>query len=184
MRAKEEETRKAFQQKQFRKQRQEQAQRIRKLTDELGLIDDCPLPSQYSWKEGMTVEKIERIADGRFGDDYYYDGNILPTDTAMLMKWAEFLECSTDYLLGLSEDPTPAAERKTVSEPDTLTAEWKTGTPTEVGDYVVVAGCSLKETAGCTTKTIKHWNGTEFVDEKTNVRFDLTVYRWLMLPEV
>ena len=47
----------------------------------------------------MTVKEIERIAEGRFGDDYYYNGDLLPTDTSTLVKWAEFLECSTDYLL-------------------------------------------------------------------------------------
>ena len=185
-RAKEEKARKEIQQKQFRKQRQEQAQRIRRLTDELGLIDECPLPPDYSWKPGLTVKNIERWAEGDFGDEYFYDADIVPTQVKSLREWMELLECSADYLLGLTDDPTPAAERGPVSGSDTnlpTPAGWSTGDPMEIGDYVVVAGHPLTEMAGCTVRTIRHWDGTEFVDEKTNVRLDLRVYRWVQLPE-
>ena len=186
-RAKEEEARKEIQQKQFRRERQEQAQRIRRLTDELGLIDMCELPAQYSWNKGVAVKEIERIADGRFGDDHYYDGNILPTDTSTLMKWAEFLECSTDYLLGLTEDPAPAEEHGPVSEPDTKSgaqAEWSTGTPTAYGDYAVRAGVGPEESPKSCRYRFLRWNGGAWVTIENGTPVRDTVYRWYKLPEV
>ena len=168
---------------QYRKERQEQAQRIRRLTDELGLIDECPLPSQYSWNKDMTVKEIERIAEGRFGDDHYYNGDLLPTDTSTLVKWAEFLECSTDYLLGRAEDPAPASERKTCPDPDTV-RKWGTGDPKEPGLYVVIAGYPPKEADNNSMRAIKFWDGGGWYNERTHAPFDLTVYRWYQLPEV
>jgi len=182
-REKAEAARKELQQKQYRKERQEQAQRIRRLTDELGLIDECPLPSQYSWNKDMTVKEIERIAEGRFGDDYYYNGDLLPTDTSTLVKWAEFLECSTDYLLGRAEDPAPASERKTCPDPDTV-RKWGTGDPKEPGLYVVIAGYPPKEADNNSMRAIKFWDGGGWYNERTHAPFDLTVYRWYQLPEV
>ena len=186
-REKAEAARKELQQKQYRKERQEQAQRIRRLTDELGLIDMCELPAQYSWNKGVAVKEIERIADGRFGDDYYYDGNILPTDTSTLMKWAEFLECSTDYLLGLTEAPAPAKEHGPVSEPDTRSgaqAEWSTGTPTTYGDYAVRAGVGPEESPKSCRYRFLRWNGGAWVTIENGTPVRDTVYRWVKLPEV
>ena len=182
-REKAEAARKELQQKQYRKERQEQAQRIRRLTDELGLIDECPLPSQYSWNKDMTVKEIERIAEGRFGDDHYYNGDLLPTDTSTLVKWAEFLECSTDYLLGRAEDPAPASERKTCPDPDTV-RKWGTGDPKDPGLYVVIAGYPPKEADNNSMRAIKFWDGGGWYNERTHAPFDLTVYRWYQLPEV
>ena len=127
------------------------------------------------------MKEIKRIAEGRFGDDRYYDGNILPTSTENLIKWAEFLECSTDYLLGRTDVPTVAAEAPQVSGSDTG-ARWSTGTPTELGEYVMKAGARPKETEGSTITTIKTWTGEGWVDAK-GVPLRLTVYRWIRLPE-
>ena len=183
-REKAEAARKELQQKQYRKERQEQAQRIRRLTDELGLIDECPLPSQYSWNKDMTVKEIERIAEGRFGDDHYYNGDLLPTDTSTLVKWAEFLECSTDYLLGRAEDPAPAAEREPVSGSGHNPAGWSTGTPTAYGDYAVRAGVGPEESPKSCRYRFLRWNGGAWVTIENGTPVRDTVYRWYKLPEV
>ena len=181
-RAREQEAQEEIRQKQFRRERQEQAQRIQRLADELGLIEDCELPSAYSWNKGTTVKEVKRIAEGRFGDDHYYDGLFLPNTTAHLVKWAEFLECSTDYLLGRTDVPTVATVAPQVSGSDSG-ARWSTGTPTEIGEYVMKAGARPKETEGSTITTIKTWTGEGWVDDH-HVPMRLTVYRWLKLPEV
>ena len=182
-REKAEAARKELQQKQYRKERQKQAQRIRRLTDELGLIDECPLPSQ-PWNKARTVKEIERISEGRFGDDHYYNGDLLPTDTSTLMKWAEFLECSTDYLLGLTEDPTPAAERGPVSGSGHNPAGWSTGTPTAYGDYAVRAGVGPEESPKSCRYRFLRWNGGSWVTIENGTPVRDTVYRWYKLPEV
>lgn len=181
-REKAEAARKEMMQKQFRRQRQEQAQRIRRLTDELGVIDECPLPTQYSWQKSMTMKEIERFAEGRFGDDYYYDGDILPTNTKALMAWAEFLECSTDYLLGLTDDPKPASERRAVSESDTE-LKWKTGRPPVSGLYAVKSGVPKEEGPQWTAKRIVVWTGDAWVTNGPGVPINDNIYGWLKLPE-
>ena len=180
-RAREQKAQEEAKQKQFRRQRQEQAKRIRRRIEELGLTDECELPPQYSWCKGTPAKEVERIAEGRFGDDHYYDGNFQPFDAPGLMKWAEFLDCSTDYLLGRTDVPTVATEAPQVSGSDSG-ARWSTGTPTEIGEYVMKAGARPKETEGSTYTTIKTWTGEGWVDAK-GVPLRLTVYRWIRLPE-
>ena len=184
-RAREQKAQEEAKQKQYRRQRQEQAKRIQRLADELGLIEDCELPSVYSWDKGPTVKEVERIADGRFGDDHYYDGNILPTSTAQLVKWAEFLECSTDYLLGRTDVPTVGTEAPKVSGSDTGTA-WSTGTPEEVGIYVLRFGMSTTENPAACAMNFKRWDGSQWLSLQNGVPLpdDMNVYRWLKLPEV
>lgn len=180
-RAKEEKAREEIQQKLYRKERQKQAQRIRRLTDELGVIDECPLPTQQSWQKAMTVKEIERFAEGRFGDDYYYDGDILPTNTKALIAWAEFLECSTDYLLGLTDDPRPADSRSR-SESDTA-PKWSTGRPPVSGLYVVKSGVPKEEGPQWTAKRIVVWTGDAWVTNGPGVPISDNIYGWLKLPE-
>lgn len=164
-------------QKKFRKQRQAQALRIKRMCDELGLIDECQLPTKHGWDEGPTVKEIEQAAAGEFGDKYFYDGNLLPDATAALLKWAEFLECSADYLLGLSDEPHPP-----VSGPDTAPT-WQTGEPQEPGDYVIICGLPKEETQGSWTKVIQRWSGDGWIDGR-GVPLRLNVYRWIRIPEV
>lgn len=169
-------------QKAFRSQRREQAQRVKRLTDELGLIDECPLPSAYSWSEGMKVQEINRIAEGRFGKDHYYNGDLLPTDTKTLKVWAEFLECSTDYLLGMSEDPTPAAKHEPVSESDTE-PRWKTGRPPVSGLYVVKSGVPAEEGPQWTARRVVVWTGDSWVTNGPGVPIRENIYGWYKIPE-
>ena len=180
-RAKAEEARKALEQKQFRKQRQKQAQLIMARVEALGLKDD-ELPPDYDWKPGLPVKNIKRWADGKFDDDHFYDADVIPTRVPSLRKWTEILECSADYLLGLTEDPTPATERGPVSGSDTV-RKWRTGDPKEPGLYVVIAGYGRVEMTGCTTRTIKFWDGGGWYDEKTHAPLGMDVYRWYQLPE-
>ena len=60
--------------------------------------------------------------------------------------------------------------------------KWQTGTPTEVGEYVMKAGAGKTETEGSTITTIKTWTGEGWMDAK-GVPLRLTVYRWIRLPE-
>ena len=101
------------------------------------------------------------------------------TRQKILRTWTEVYDLLSVYVLNRAEKfLTPQ-----VSKPDTG-PKWQTGEPEEIGSYVVVAGYPQKETRSATMRAIKRWNGTDWVDEKTNVQFDLKVYRWYQLPEV
>ena len=183
-RAREEEARKKIQQEQYRRQRQKQAKRLLPLIEAAGMKDDEELPSLYTWNPGMKAAKIREAAAGEFGDACFYESSwsIIPNTSSQLKSWAEKLNCSTDYLLGLSDEPRPAeAPPQPVSGSDTG-ARWSTGTPTETGEYVLRAGLPAEEKRGSYITTIRTWNGENWVDDH-HVPMRLTVYRCLKLPE-
>lgn len=186
-RAREEEARKKIQQEQYRRQRQEQAKRLLPLIEAAGMKDDEELPSLYTWNSGMKAAKIREAAAGKFGDACFYESSwsIIPNTSIQLKSWAKMLGCSTDYLLGLSDEPRPAeAPPQPVSGSDTG-ARWSTGTPTEIGIYVVRFGMSSTETPAACAMNFKRWDGIQWTSLNTGVPLpgDMNVYRWLKLPE-
>lgn len=92
--------------------------------------------------------------------------------------WTEVYDLLSVYVLNRAHEFLAP----TVSEADTG-PKWQTGEPEEIGSYVIVAGYPPNEMESCTLRAIKFWNGSEFVDEKTNVALGMTVYRWVKLPE-
>lgn len=92
--------------------------------------------------------------------------------------WTEVYDLLSVYVLNRAHEFLAPQ----VSEADTG-PKWQTGEPEKIGSYVVVAGYPPKEKENCTLRAIKFWNGSEFVDEKTNVALGMTVYRWVKLPE-
>lgn len=90
-----------------KRMRQEQAKRILPLIEKAGLSDKCELPGNYSHIK-TKVSEIRKAAAGDFGDKYFYDGNMLPTNVEALKEIADRLGCSLDYLAGRTDDPTPS----------------------------------------------------------------------------
>ena len=90
----------------FRKARQAQAKRILPLIEQAGLSDDETLPGRYSY-ESVKVKEIRKAAAGDFGDEYYYDGDLIATDVSRLAATADKLGCTMDFLAGRSKVPTP-----------------------------------------------------------------------------
>lgn len=150
------------------------AKRLLPAIDASGLPDDHKFPRYHQFAQ-IPISTIRSYAADDFGDAHFYDSDLLPTRTDLLQQWADDLHCTTDYLLGRAEDPQP------VSDSDT---GWQTGTPTEVGDYVIRFGISKDEVPQATEMRIKHWNGELFVACGTGVPVQGTIYRWLKLPEV
>ena len=138
---------------------------------------------EISLSSPTKIGEIRKYAAGDFGDREFYDNSMVPDSARSLKTWAKMLGCSTDYLLGLSDEPRPAkAPPQPVSGSDTGGAHWCFGTPTEIGEYVMKAGARPKETEGSTITTIKTWTGEGWEDAK-GVPLRLTVYRWIRLPE-
>lgn len=152
------------------------AKRLLPVIDASGLPDDHTFPGKHEWHK-IPISTIRSWAADDFGDAHFYDSQLLPTRTDLLQQWADDLHCTTDRLLGRAEDPQP------VSDSDTAPG-WQTGTPTEVGDYVIRFGISKDEVPQATEMRIKHWNGELFVACGTGVPVQGTIYRWVKLPEV
>ena len=92
------------------KERKKQALRVLPLIEAAGLGDDDTLQGNYYYTK-EKVGTIRKAAAGDFGDNKYFYGDdykIIPTNADALMSWAEKLHCSTDYLLGRTDDPTPS----------------------------------------------------------------------------
>lgn len=183
--ARAEEAERERQQKEFRKLRQGQAQRIMVMAEKLQMKDEAELPALHSWNAGTTIGQIRKMAAGDFGKEYFYEysKDVIPSSTSNLQDWADTLHCSTDWLLGRSDTPEPAkvseADTKSVTSPG-----WSTGTPTAYGDYAVRAGVGLEESPKSCRYRFLRWNGGAWVTIENGTPVRDTVYRWYKLPEV
>lgn len=115
----EEETAKKKTQRAYRAAVQRKAERLVKAIDAAGLADDAKL-SFANYAEEKPVAKIRAYANGDFGDDYFYGTDSLDPDARYVPALCEKLQCSADYLLGLTDDLQPA--------PKSDTLPWRTGT--------------------------------------------------------
>ena len=166
----------------YKRQRREQAERVKRAADRLGLDDGFTMATQYHWQTGPSLKEIRRAADGDFGNEYYYDGDLLPTDVATLKTWAEVLDCSLDYLAGLSAEPkpepTPAAEGGGGDAP-----AWSTGAPPRSGLYVIKCGVPLEDGPQWRARRIVVWTGDSWVTPGPGVPVKENVYGWYKIPE-
>ena len=164
--------------------RKNEAKRLLPLIEAAGLADDDELPGEYYYNK-TKISEIRKYAAGDFGDREFYDNSMVPDSARSLKTWAEMLDCSVDFLLGRSEDPKPAAAPAAMSGSDTGTA-WNTGTPEEVGIYVLRFGMSTTENPAACAMNFKRWDGSQWLSLQNGVPLpdDMNVYRWLKLPEV
>lgn len=86
-------------------------------SDILQLADEEDLEEFCGYEKG-------KIAANWFEEPFHEDGDLLRLTAAAL-------HCTTDYLLGISDEPTPAAE---------AVPTWRTGEPTEDGEYIACFG--------------------------------------------
>ena len=136
---------------------QERAQRLLRAIDAAGLPDDSKFAWRYYWKP-IRVSDLRRWAAGQFNEeeDLWTCAELDPERIESPVSLAQLFGCTTDYLLGLSdeltagtapENPTPEGEvpgepaapppaEETSADPeDDSTAEetelvsWRTGLP-------------------------------------------------------
>ena len=108
---------------------QRRAARLVRAVDAAGLPDDTKLSFAH-YTADKTVEKLRAYANGDFGDDYFYGTDSLDPDAKHVPELCEKLQCSADYLLGLTEKLSP------VSKSDTL--PWHTGTDYPDGKILIL----------------------------------------------
>ena len=95
-------------------------------------------------------------------------------------SWTDFY----DVLCGAALDKVWKGEEP-VSAADTG-PKWQTGTPTEIGGYVVIYGVGVEENQATRSIGFMNWGGENWVSLKngTPIKDGKTVYRWVKLPEV
>lgn len=84
------------------------ARRIAHAADAAGLPDDVRLNWDYS---SFTLGQIRQWADGVFSDSWpsYWPVQLMPENLGHPLAAAKTLQCSADYLLGLTDELHPAA---------------------------------------------------------------------------
>lgn len=154
------------------------AARIVRAADAAGLDDDTKLASAYATM--TTLKTLRRISQGEIseGVSNYALGEIIPYRTKDLTSMAQTLHCSADYLLGLTDQLRPAA-----AEPGQMTlAAWMPGGLTPPEPCEVVADVAAGD--GVELRRLLYWDGAVFRFRKSGVDIEVSVVRWLRLPEV
>lgn len=128
----------------FQKQceeRRKQALRVLPLIELAGMSDEEELQGNYYYTK-EKVGTIRKAAGGDFGDRKYFYGDdykIIPQRADALVLWADKLGCSTDYLLGRTDNPTPPAAAPQQKECKEL--NFRSGTP----DHDCLAWCIFEK---------------------------------------
>lgn len=155
------------------------AARIVRAADAAGLGDDTKLESSY-----VALSKLETLRGIAQGDipknvNNYVLGEIIPYETENLTNMAQTLHCSTDYLLGLTDQLRPAS-----AEPGQMVlAAWMPGGLTPPEECEVVADVDPGD-GGKPVRCFLRWLGGAWMFKNLNKKIDMTVIRWLRLPEV
>ncbi len=153
------------------------AARIVRAADAAGLGDDTKLESTYL--PLAEVGTLRKISQGDIPEDMsnYGLSEIIPYRTKDLTSMAWTLHCSTDYLLGLTDQLRPAA-----AEPGQMVlAAWMPGGLTPPEPCEVVADVAAGD--GVELRRLLYWDGEVFRFRKSGVDIEVSVNRWLRLPE-
>ena len=155
------------------------AARIVRAADAAGLDDDTKLESSYVALS--KLETLRRISQGDIPEEVnnYVLGEIIPCRTKDLTSMAWTLRCSTDYLLGLTNQLRPAD-----AEPGQMVlAAWMPGALTPPEECEVVADVDPGD-GGKPVRSLLRWRLGAWMYEGVNKEIGMTVIRWLRLPEV
>lgn len=154
------------------------AARIVRAADAAGLGDAVSLKNVYGCLSEIGTLRSIAQGDVPVGATNYMLSEILPYNTKSLLEMARTLRCSADYLLGLTDQLRPAA-----AEPGQMAlAAWMPGGLTPPEPCEVVADVDAGE--GTKLRRLLYWDGTVFRFKKGGVDIEVSVIRWLRLPEV
>ena len=155
------------------------AARIVRAADAAGLDDDTKLETAYLSLTKVGVLRKILQGDISEGVSNYALGEIIPYRTKDLTNMAQTLHCSTDYLLGLTDQLRPAA-----AEPGQMAlAAWMPGGLTPPEECEVVADVAPGD-GGKPVRSFLRWLGGAWMFKNLDKKIDMTVLRWLRLPEV
>ena len=159
----------------------ENAKRLMKAIDAAGLKDGDTIEwDRYGG--AYPVKIIREFACGNFSNGgSFYDVKLKPDDLAFAAKLAKQLGCTTDYLLGMTDELTPAAadtqEREYSCKPED---RWNWSDPEESGLYWCIVG-PMKGGG-----KLYWWNQEKRQWEAPGVKCELNVHPicWIRCPEL
>ena len=171
--AAEQETQQLKRQKKIRKA----AQRLLPLIESAKLRDDARLPLRPYGCVG--VQDLRRYAAGDFKDVHLYDDELLPNSSYSAIEMARELRCSSDFLLGLTNDPAPAG--KAAAE---ISPEWHTG-PVP-GDGCYACRFRVSEEVKDEVRSMARYRDGQWWSITSSYRLfeDLILVGWYKIPEV
>ena len=154
------------------------AGRIVRAADAAGLGDDAKLEATYS--DLSRLKTLRQIAQGDVpeGMSNYTLSEIIPCLTETLLKMAQGLHCSTDYLLGLTDQLHPVS----AEAGQMVLASWMPGALTPPEPCEVVA--DVDAGGGVVLRMVLYWDGTVYRFKRGGTDINANVIRWLRLPEV
>lgn len=154
------------------------AGRIVRAADAAGLGDDAKLEATYS--DLSRLKTLRQIAQGDVPEEMnnYVLSEIIPYRTETLLKMAQGLHCSTDYLLGLTGQLHPVS----AEAGQMVLASWMPGALTPPEPCEVVA--DVDAGGGVVLRRLLYWDGMAFLFKRGGVKIEVSVARWLRLPEV
>ena len=154
------------------------AQRLVRAAEAAGLSDKGSIPNGYSGSIRVGTLRSVMLGEIPDGMSDYQLGEFIPYRTETLRKMAEMLHCSTDYLLGLTDELNAGG-----AEPGQMAlAAWMPGGLTPPEPCEVVADVDAGE--GVKMRRLLYWDGAVFRFKKSGVDIGVSVTRWLRLPEV
>lgn len=115
----------------YKRETQAAAQRLLPVLQAAGLSPKNKIDWNYC--DAPTVRDVQNWAQGVFAPEVWHYAKLTrpPAEPA---KLAQQLRCSTDFLFGLTDDPTPADQRAAAPAPDV--PSWRRGQPPESGRYL------------------------------------------------
>lgn len=116
---------------------------------------------------------LDALESGKPKISYRMPGGIWPDEALRLIRTADLLGCSVDYLLGREETPDPEPAENVPN-----LGTWKDGLPTEAGWYCVIIfnGAGLES-------PILHWNGYRWDCDAVGYKLDTDIMLgWYRVP--
>lgn len=182
----------------YQKETQPYAKRLLRAVDAAGLSEDAVIDwNRYG--DVYPVSTIRQWAAGEFDDPAgWYLAKLIPQKCNNAVELARLLNCSTDFLMGLTDELRPAAVPE--EPPREETAEITP--PVQVEGQLVICGwmpggtlpeepcdavADFRTGAGKHTRIIRNvcrFNGEAFCMWRTDLPIDAEVVRWIALPPV
>ena len=178
-RKKKEETQREKEQAKNRREVQKSLSRLLPLVDAAGLKDSERLTVRYN---DLTVKQLRAYVAGDFGDKHFYANNfdVQYAQGETVVKLAKQLHCTTDFLLGLTDDPTPArGASNSDTQPADTAPQWRTGTPERSGLY----WCKLAIEGNVLCMQAEYGNMTGKWYHHNGASLGADVVAWVPLPD-
>ena len=155
------------------------AQRIVRAADAAGLSDKSKIQNGYSGT--IEIGRLRSVAQGNVPDSMsnYSLNEIIPYRTSQLAEMAKHLHCSTDYLLGLTDELRPAAPE---SGQQMMFAGWMPGGTNPAHSCECVVEFELGSSDKAIRRLAKWNNRSERWEFSNGNAIETQPIKWIEIP--